>query len=453
MTTSTVKLHARKSPSGSVRWAICHASLQREKAVAAPGRKSTPAADWGTVAHDLGEHCLKLGDAFVEQRRGCRVRVLEDGTCVYAPVGTSFYEDSPIVVDDEMIDAVMTYVEFVRKLALGGELHVEQRLSIEHMTGEDGAAGTTDAGIVFPDELCVIDAKFGFDRVLASYPLERELFEFAPDEMKTRRLFDDSVKMPNTQLTMYAEAMRKELEFFHEFKRIRLIVVQPRLGHIDEYVMDMADFDVWVQWIREQAAATESDNPRVVPGEKQCKYCEAFPCPEAQAMVLQSAFDDFDSIEDDPKPRVAPARELGRLKRIVPLVRMWCDSIESRVHAELTAGREVDGWKLVDGDMGDRKWASEEQARDRLAKAGLTRDEYLNSKVISPAQAEKLVVGKRKNPNKKLTADQWDDLQTLIRRDQGAPKVVPSNDPRPAVAVNHADDFDVIDGDNSDFFN
>lgn len=453
MNNPNAKIHARKSPSGSVRWAICHASLQRERAVDTGVRESNAAADWGTAAHDLGEHVLKQGDAFIEQRRGCRVRVLEDGTCVYAPVGTSFYEDSPIVVDDEMVDAVMTYVEFVRKLALGGELHVEQRLSIEHMTGEDGAKGTTDAGIVFPDELCIIDAKFGFDRIMASYPLENELFEFAPQDAQVARLFSDEARMPNTQLTMYAEAMRKDLEFFHEFKRVRLIVVQPRLGHIDEFVMDMATFEMWVAWISEQAAACEGPSPRVVPGEKQCKYCKAFPCKEAEAMVIKNALDDFDVIDAEPKPRIAPARDLGKLKRVVPLVRMWCESIDSRVHAELTAGRPVDGWKLVQGDMGDRQWSSEDQARQKMANAGLTPAEYLNSKVISPAQAEKLVAGKRRNPAKRLTAEHWDDLATLITRDPGGPKVVPSTDPRPALAVNHADDFDVIGADNSDFFN
>lgn len=189
---------------------------------------------------------LKQGDAFIEQRRGCRVRVLEDGTCVYAPVGTSFYEDSPIVVDDEMVDAVMTYVEFVRKLALGGELHVEQRLSIEHMTGEDGAKGTTDAGIVFPDELCIIDAKFGFDRIMASYPLENELFEFAPQDAQVARLFSDEARMPNTQLTMYAEAMRKDLEFFHEFKRVLIAGLLPQqAGMIQSEFGEVYDLSFW----------------------------------------------------------------------------------------------------------------------------------------------------------------------------------------------------------------
>ncbi len=53
-----IKLHAKRSPSSSARWTICHASYQRENAHPR-AREGNRASAEGTVIHDLGEHALK----------------------------------------------------------------------------------------------------------------------------------------------------------------------------------------------------------------------------------------------------------------------------------------------------------------------------------------------------------------------------------------------------------
>jgi hypothetical protein len=421
---AAVKQHAKLSPSSSHRWAVCHAAPQREAKLHLV-RETNFAADEGTIMHDLGEKTLVAGDdRYLRMALGKEARVDSDGTVVYFAAG-----NGGIVITEDMIECVESYVAFVRELAIGGELHVEQRLSIEHITGEPGAKGTSDTVVVFPKELAIADLKGGFGKVLAKKLLPTPIT--LPNGVV-------ATHKPNTQLVMYGEAVRKEMEFFHEFEQVRIIIVQPRLSHVDEHVIPIDEFMGWVEWLRIQAEATRGPSPKAVPSEDTCQWCRAFPCEDAQALALSEAIDDFED-----KPRVPPIDpvELGRRKQLVPFIRQYCDWIDSRVRGELEAGRPVDGFKLVEGDMGDRKWTSEAAVIEKLQGFELTADDYETRKLVSPAAVEKLVIRKRKTPNKKLTTDQWDQLQELIKRDEGSPKVVPNSDPRPALSVNPADDF------------
>lgn len=443
------KIHAEKSASGSFRWAICHASVIRQRGK--PDNGGNMAAKRGTVAHDLAEQCLRarslkpLSDAM-----GLFARVNRNGTVDFFKTELVAGEGC-VDVDDQIVAWVEGYYEFVMRLAMGGELFVEESLSIEHITGEDGAKGTTDACVVYSDEVTVIDLKTGFEKIHAAYAFNGDLFKYGPEEFKLRALFEN-IMFPNPQLLIYADATIRPMRFFRNIKRVRLIVYQPSLDWIDEHVIEIADFDAWVQWLREQSAAAEGPEPRVVPGEKQCKYCRAFPCHEAKQLALATALDDFES--DDPKVKPVNRHELGNLKKVAPLLRLFADRIDAMAYEELSAGRKVYGYKLVEGDRGDREWSEAElpKVREALGKM-LPRERYITEKVASPAQIEKLVINKRSTLNRVLTADQWQTLQGWITRNPAQPKVVPDSDPRPALEMNRAADFDFEDVTTSNFFN
>lgn len=436
MAEQVIKLHAKRGPSGASRWAFCHASTEREAGM--PWTPSGAAADWGTVAHDLSEGCLSKGDDYLQTRLGSSGHVDDKGRVTYLPAD----RNGGHLVDDEMADCVERYVDHIRKVSMGGELFVEQRLSIEHITGEKGAKGTSDAVVLFPDEIYVGDLKGGYERVNASYPLEGHRYIYAPKVMRERSVFEE-VRVPNLQGLMYAEAARHQHDpAGTRFKRVRIAIIQPRLNHIDEFVMPIEDFAIWVEWVKEQAKAAVQPNPRAVVSESTCKWCKAFPCKDAQNLALQTALDDFEDA-----PRDLSKIDLGKVKELVPVIRMFCDAVENAVREDLKAGKPVPGWKLVEGDLGDRKWADDADVRKAFSSLGLTPEQYLTSKTISPAQAEKLVKTKRA-ADKPLTGEQWESLQALIApRQLGAPKVVPDSDPRPSLVIDHFGD------DTSDFFN
>lgn len=458
-----VKQHAYLSSSSSGRWSMCHAAPRREEGL--PDNAQQATRD-GTVMHDLAERCLKAGDDLaLSQALGKDALVQADGTVLYCmPVDDGLGTR----IDDEFVEHTQVYIDFVRKMAMGGELLVEERLSIEHITGEPDAKGTSDSVIIFPEELCIIDLKGGFKKVFAKYKLEGAHFITAPESIQLDAIFGQvSGYKPNTQLLMYAEAAREVHSVFHDFKRVRMIIVMPRIGFVDEHVMEMEEFMTWVQWMREQAEATRQPDAKAFPHEDVCGYCKAFPCPEAEAAALQIALADFDDLDKAQTIAIPDAAttsggyDLGKLKNKVPYLRRFCDAVDAKVAAELAQGRAVDGWKLVLGDQGDREWKEPSKIDGMLDAFGLTRDERTTSKLISPAQAEKLVKGTRASPNKKLTREQWDALQAFIKRSPAAPKVVPADDPRDPIQANPADVFDDVEDDlfndssadeNADFF-
>lgn len=236
-----MKAHARYSPSGAFAWLRCS------------GYESNPAssrdADYGTAGHVLAERCLN-------SRMNAAAQL---GTLI--EVG-----DSSFTVDNAMVVAVQKYLDFVRKLP--GILLVEERLPISHITGEADAYGTSDAVRLLPEEIIVIDLKLGAN------PRNRVNAE------------------NNPQLGIYGLAAYDLYSFVYDFQSVRLVIVQPRLDHISESSLSLAE----LQAFRESIRPAKS----VQAGPQQCKWCRHRKvCPERQAFENQQVIDDFSDLSEE----------------------------------------------------------------------------------------------------------------------------------------------------------
>lgn len=131
--------HARLSPSSASRWMTCPGSAALCDGEEDEG--SEYAAE-GTAAHELAERILlgAVGKLLVGQRAENGVRWTKD-----------------------MLRDVMIYVTLVQDMvaSTGGKLHVEVKVPIGHLTGEEGANGTSDIVIETDTEIIVCDLKFG----------------------------------------------------------------------------------------------------------------------------------------------------------------------------------------------------------------------------------------------------------------------------------------------------
>ena len=369
----------------------CPGSVALEAAF--PDQSSAYAAE-GTLAHTLASEHLDGSGLHPSQRIGE----------VHEVDGYTF------TVDAAMADYVDNYCRLVREYADGGLLLVEQRVSIEHVTGETGATGTSDAIIVDTTKrtLYVVDLKYGM-----------------------------GVKVDagdNPQLMMYALGAMEQCDQLGEFDQVCMVIHQPRLNHVSEHWIYVGDLWAFKRRAAEAAELTRQPDAPLVPGEKQCRFCKAkATCPALRAEVTEvvsgsATLDEFlvpDMATGDNYLSVAMSK--------VGLVEDWCKAVRAEVERRLLAGQTVDGFKLVEGRRGNRKWSDDAEVEALFKSFRLRQDEMYDYSLISPTKAEKLL---------KDTPKRWEKAEALISRAEGKPSVAPATDKRSSLTVQSvADDF------------
>jgi hypothetical protein len=390
--------HAQLSPSSASRWMTCPGSVALCKDL--PDSTSKFAAE-GTMMHTVAEECLNAA-----------------GINAAMYVGQKFSRDGfDCVFTAGHVDPVQQYVDYVNALVYTtrGSLMVEVKLPIGFMTGEANANGTADAVIVAGDDLYVIDLKGG---------------------MGVRVDAED-----NPQLMIYALAVVDQLSLARDFKRVTMVIHQPRLNHVSECTMSIEDLKAFGGEVLLAAAVTLDPAAPLVPSAKGCKFCKAKPtCPALRQEVL----DTFENIA----PTTASDADLGIAMGKADLIEGWVKAIRAETERRLFAGIAVEGWKLVQGKRGNRSWIDAENAEATLKAMKLTLAEMYDFKLISPT-----TLGKR--------LDEWvdDDGVTqkpvcgprqkvraleLIHQKDGSPSVAPASDKRPALTMSADADFSVL---------
>ena len=370
--------HARLSPSSAHRWLNCPGSVNAEKGLK---DKGSPNAVEGSAAHELGELVLTKG-----------------GNCFD-------WQDKPLIeynehiVDQEMASNVQEYVDYVK--GLGGEQRYE--VGLDYSEWVNDGFGTSDAIALVDKTLYVVDLKYG----------------------KGVQVYAEK----NEQGMLYALGALNEYSFA-DIEKVVIVIVQPRLDHIDEWETTPEELFKWGEWVSQRAEMCEDENAERVPGDKQCQWCKAkATCPALKNYAEQVMLASFDNLDDQPSVNTLTDTQLRAALEAKKLVVSWLDAVEKFVTDKLNSGEPFEGYKLVAG-RSLRQWGDEQEAAKTLA-AELG-EEAFNKKLLSPAQAEKVLGKKRK-----------DLLEPLIVKPQGKPTIAPESDKRPAVNIS-LDDFENI---------
>ena len=368
--------HAKMSPSGAHRWMRCPASLLLELTLPDTSSKY---ADEGTRAHELA-------------------------SAVLTGVTPSVPAD-----DISMTEYIDDYAKLVREYAEGGTLLVEQRVEFSKWIDVPDSFGTSDAVIIHPDRLTVIDLKYGMG-------VKVEALE-------------------NEQLMLYALGCLHEFGWAGDFTHVVMVIHMPRLNYVGEYVATVEELKAFAERAKAAAALALTPDAPYEPGTKQCRFCKAkATCPALRNEVMEALGAATASDFDDVSPLTPTgSSELASAMSKVELVEDWCKAIRAEVERRLTANDDVPGYKLVEGRLGARKWRDAGAVEETFKAWRLRKDEMYDLSLISPTKAQKLL---ESNPGK------WAKLQEQIDRSPGKPSVAPATDRRPAISVTAtAEDF------------
>ena len=421
--------HAKLSPSKRSRWALCPGSVREEAKY--PDTGSGPAAADGTHSHTLLEHCIKNGLS----------DPMDQG-------GETFTDhEGTFKVDADRAARVKSAIEYIdqRKTELilsgvrGAYILTETRVDPEHLLGRSDLSGTVDVQILGGDTIELIDYKDGMGVVKAEGNLQLEQYAYGVLA---------GYKLP--------------VNGAYPFSTVRMTIIQPKLAlrgmpAITSHEVSVRDLMANMGAIISQAAATDKPDAPLVPGESQCKFCRAKgSCAALAGSVMKEVGIMFQPVvtetldvaqqSADKDPTTMAAAQLRQIMEAAPLMRQLLDGVEKESLRRLKAGQAIPGLKLVNG-RGSRAWAlPEDQIAEKLVKMGVPKTAVYETKLVSPAKAEKLTWKKRDGTDMQLSERQLKTMESeYVSKLAGALTVVPESDGRPAVIMNAAPIFSAVE--------
>lgn len=381
--------HATLGASGAHRWRLCAGSVRMEEGQ--PDTVGAP-AEIGTAAHEIAAHIIT---GKIERE------ALADIT-EYQAEG----QKKAWPIDDVMKEYILFYVDYVNDLAaeLGVEPMVEVRFSLEPLKPPAPMYGTAD--VVFDDvpkdHMHVVDFKSGFRAVNAE---------------------------ENDQEMYYALGAALKLE--RAPAEITLHIVQPsRVPASNTWTMTWEQLVQFKKDIFVDAEATQDPDAPLVPGEKQCQWCSARAmCPALRQHVLSTAGDEFAAaplveVKDRDTWFLPTVDELSHEDLLEALekgaiVKQWLTDLQDHLDKRVLGGEQIDGFKIVQKST-QRKWTSDAETETWFRKKGVRVGTFTTRKLISPAQAEK-ILKKAKLP------------ESLVSKPEGSYIVLRDSDKRRAI--------------------
>lgn len=371
--------HAKLSPSGSHTWMKCPGSIPLVERLDIKGGESIYAS-MGTAMHEVSERALKSGGRLTPS----------------SFIGAEIYGHT---ITKDMVDICDVFVNFTNEIP--GFAAYEQRV---HVPVIENCWGTADVVKVHDGHLNVIDLKTGYGVAVDAHE--------------------------NTQGLCYAYGAFAAYDPVFDIEKITFTIVQPPLNSIssftfgverlEEFAVELKEAEHRINKARPTVYKMDLDNPDpawkeiFVPSEKACKFCAAkIFCPAQKDLAQRAAKADFG---------VFKKSEFGYWMEQIPLLKDFINAVEDRVFKDLSSGREVEGFKLVEGKR-SRKWKDEEALLEELTLLYDDRpDFYLTPpKLMSPAQLEKSL------------KDEPFDIGRHVVREDGKPVIAPNDDPRSPV--------------------
>ena len=381
--------HALLSASSAKKWLNCTPSARLEDAL--PDEQSEYAAE-GTLAHSMCE--LKLAKQFTDKN-------MPDKT--YKSRLNKLMKDP--LYSKEMDGFTDAYADYITGIAYNFPstpyVAVEKRVDYSPWAPE--GFGTCDCILIHGTGMHVCDFKYGKGKAVSS----RE----------------------NPQLMLYALGAWNAFRMIYPIKTVALHIIQPRIDNTSSWETGVDELLRWGdETVKPQALKAFRGEGECVQG-KWCDdcFCRLSATCRARAeenMALmkdaRNAAGTGDSLMKLP-PQLGNG-EVGALLKRAQFLKAWVSKLEAYAQGEILAGRDVPGWKLVEG-RNNRTIQNIDAAFEELCAAGYPEAVLYKMQPVALGDLEKLL----EKDHKKI-------LEKYIVKPPGKPTLVPEDDKRPAIS-------------------
>ncbi len=384
--------HALLSASAAARWLNCPPSARL--CAELEEEESSYAAE-GTLAHEMCE--IKLA-AFVtptpKRTTTAKLNKLKKHE-LYQP---------------EMDSYTDTYVDYVKQIAYGfpSRPHIAVERKVDYSSYAPEGFGTADCILLHGDVMHIVDFKYG-----KGVPVS---------------------PMDNPQLKLYALGALIAYGLFYPIERVTLHIVQPRIDNIDHWNISAKALREWGESIRPTAQLAYEGGGEFSSGEH-CRFCKLRQTCRKRAednlALAQYEFRKPPALAKPGEPVLTDA-EVGEVLKLGKCLEKWIKDISDYALSALLEGKEIQGWKAVEG-RGSRSFTDAEQIPHRLQALGLSPDLAYERRMLTPPQLEK-VLGKN---------DFEQGFADLIEKSKGKPTLAETTDSRPVYVngTSAAEDF------------
>ena len=322
----------------------------------------------------------------------------DQGTLLHNAISAILEDQSVDVIGTQYKDQVLTQDLYDEKIMVGlslldevdpdktMEYEVETRVGFGDLL--PGVFGSTDLMGRIGSKAIILDWKFGTGVAVSAEENEQLMF-YAAASMRT----------PEAQWV------------FDGATEIELIIIQP--PEIKRWTTTRARIEQFERdLVKAVTAAGLADAP--LKNGDHCRWCNAKPvCPVMTGAVDRAVAIKMDAIDVD---------KIGAYLHNADLLEAWIKDLRALAEEMMKKGKPVTGWKVVP-KRATRSWVKEEDAKAALLQH-LKESEVIETKLVSPAAAEKLL----KAQKLKLP----DGLTVAI---SSGNTIAPESDPRPAVVL------------------
>ena len=345
--------HAILSPSSAKRWINCPPSALIN---AEAPQTDTVYTREGTLAHAMAE--LKARRRFLglsPQKYSAKIRAMKKAV---------LWQDEMDGYTDDYLDALE---DIAAEYKARPYVALEQRVDFSEYVPE--GFGTADCIMIGSvdgiegDVLNVIDFKYG-----KGVEVEAE---------------------NNPQMMLYALGAVMDYMNIYDIFTVRMTIVQPRIKREPEtWEIEGRDLLRWAEDVVKPAAKLAAKGEGEYSEGEWCRFCAARGSCRARAEAnLQLARMDFRQPPELTDAEVAEALETGqRLKA-------WLSDLEEYALGACLEGRELPGWKAVEG-RSVRAWTDQDGAFKAAKAAGVPEEMLYERKPVTLAALEK-IMGKK----------------------------------------------------------